>query len=129
MPALEETPPEITPESVFSAHHEEELKTLTDQDKKIQQGMASWYGPGFEGKKTANGEIFSARRLTAAHHFLAFGAKIKVTNLENGLSVIVRINDRIPKTNKTVIIDLSKAAAKKIDMLAHGKVPVKLEYE
>lgn len=82
----------------------------------VEEGVASWYGPKFHGRRTASGEVFDMHRLTAAHPWLPFGTIVKVTNLENGLSVVVRINDRGPFV-KGRIIDLSYAAAKKIRML------------
>ena len=91
-----------------------------------EKGEASWYGPGFNGKKTANGEKFDMYKLTAAHKKLAFGTKVRVTNLKNGKSVIVRINDRGPFV-KGRVIDLSKKAAQQIDMINAGHVPVKIE--
>jgi rare lipoprotein A len=86
---------------------------------------ASWYGPGFDGRLTANGETFNQQELTAAHPHLEFGTKVKVTNLKNGLSVIVRINDRGPFI-KDRIIDLSAAAARSLNMLGSGVAPVRL---
>ena len=72
-------------------------------------GMASWYGPGFHGKKTASGAIYNMYAMTAAHKSLPFGSKVKVTNLNNNKSVVVKINDRGPfKPGR--IIDLSKKA-------------------
>ncbi|MBI4126806.1 MAG: septal ring lytic transglycosylase RlpA family protein [Deltaproteobacteria bacterium] len=91
----------------------------------IQQGKASWYGPGFHGRKTASGERFNQKDLTAAHRTLPFGTMVKVTNLHNGKTVTVRINDRGPY-GKGRIIDLSKAAAKEIDMIRKGVVPVEI---
>ncbi len=82
----------------------------------VEEGIASWYGPKFHGRRTASGEIFDMYKLTAAHPWLPFGTVVRVTNLENGLSVVVRINDRGPFV-KGRIIDLSYAAAKKIRML------------
>ncbi len=84
--------------------------------RSVEEGIASWYGPKFHGRRTASGEVFDMHRLTAAHPWLPFGTIVKVTNLENGLSVVVRINDRGPFV-KGRIIDLSYAAAKKIRML------------
>lgn len=92
----------------------------------IIKGYASYYGDEFDGRKTANGDIFSQSKYTAAHKSLPFGTKVKVTNLNNGLSVIVVINDRGPFVRGRVI-DLSKAAALKIDMLTSGVVPVEIE--
>jgi len=93
--------------------------------KDIQTGVASWYGPGFHGKKTANGEKFNKNRLTAAHKTLPFNTLVKVINTENGKSVTVRINDRGPYA-KDRIIDLSEAAAKKIGITKTGTANVKL---
>ncbi len=82
----------------------------------VEEGIASWYGPKFHGRRTASGEVFDMYQLTAAHRWLPFGTLVRVTNLENGLSVVVRINDRGPFV-KGRIIDLSYAAAKRIRML------------
>lgn len=82
-------------------------------------GVASWYGPGFHGNKTASGERFNKHDLTAAHKTLRFGTKIKVTNPKNGKSVIVRINDRGPFVGNRVI-DLSEKAAKVIGIKNQG---------
>ena len=94
--------------------------------KKVFIGYASWYGPGFHGRRTASGEIFNMYDYTAAHRTLPFGTRVKVTNLKNGRSVIVRINDRGP-AKKNRIIDLSYQAAKKIDMIRDGIVKVRVE--
>jgi rare lipoprotein A len=88
--------------------------------------MASWYGPGFNGKRTANGERYNMNGISAAHKTLPFGTIVRVTNLNNGRSLDVRINDRGPFV-KNRIIDLSKGAAKKLDMITAGVVPIKLE--
>jgi rare lipoprotein A len=91
-----------------------------------EQGMASWYGPGFHGKTTSNREIYDMHDMTAAHRTLPFGTHVMVTNLENGRSVTVRINDRGPFV-KDRIIDLSYAAARQLDMLGPGVVKVRAE--
>ena len=91
-----------------------------------QKGKASWYGPGFHGNRTSNGEIYNQHALTAAHPTLPEGTKVRVTNLENGKSVQVRINDRGPYI-KGRIIDLSRGAAKKVDLLKDGTARIKLE--
>lgn len=93
--------------------------------ERIEEGMASWYGPNFDGKLTANGEIYDMYGLTAAHRTLPFNSVVKVKNMDNGKSVTVRINDRGPYA-KNRIIDLSKKAADKIDMLGPGTAPVEL---
>jgi len=92
----------------------------------IQTGVASWYGPNFHGKTTSNKEIYDMHDLTAAHKSLPFGTYVVVTNLNNGKTVTVRINDRGPFV-KGRIIDLSYAAAKAVDMVGSGTAPVKLE--
>lgn len=91
-----------------------------------QRGEASWYGPGFHGKKTASGERFNQHGLTAAHRKLPLGTKAKVTNLDNGKTVEVKINDRGPYVRGR-IIDLSKAAAERLGMKDAGTTPVRLE--
>lgn len=93
--------------------------------KPIQTGEASWYGPGFHGKTTANGEIYNQNDLTAAHKTLPFNTLLRVVNLGNGKSVTVRVNDRGPYA-KGRIIDLSKKAAEKLDMLGSGVANVRL---
>ena len=88
-----------------------------------QVGMASWYGPKFHGRRTASGEVFNMHELSAAHRTLPLGSWVHVTNLENGQSVQVRINDRGPFVRGR-IIDLSYAAARAIDMVQEGVVRV-----
>ena len=88
-------------------------------------GKASWYGPGFHGRLTANGERYNQNAMTAAHKYLRFGTRVKVTNLNNGRSVIVRINDRGPFA-KGRVIDLSAAAARSLNMIHSGVAPVRV---
>jgi len=90
------------------------------------EGTASYYGKAHHGKRTASGERFNQNALTAAHRTLAFGTRVKVTNLDNGRSVVVRINDRGP-FGRGRIIDVSKAAAEQLNMLRSGTAPVRLE--
>jgi rare lipoprotein A len=92
----------------------------------VQMGKASWYGGKFHGGPTASGETYNKRSMTAAHLKLKFGTRVKVTNLKNGRTVIVRINNRGPYS-KGRIIDLSEAAAEQLDMIEAGVVPVRLE--
>lgn len=89
-------------------------------------GVASYYGERFRGRRTASGERFNPDALTAAHRRLPFGTRLRVTNLRNDRSVIVRINDRGPFTRGRVI-DLSKAAARRIGMIASGTARVRIE--
>lgn len=91
----------------------------------VEQGIASYYADEYHGKKTASGEIYNMNDLTAAHPSLSFGIKLLVKNLKNNKTVIVRINDRMPDF-KGRVIDLSLAAAKKIDMISDGTVEVKI---
>jgi len=89
-------------------------------------GMASWYGPGFDGSYSASGEVFNENDLTAAHRDLPFGTQVRVTNMDNGMSVVVRINDRGPYADDRVI-DLSRGAASVIGLVQSGVAPVSLE--
>lgn len=91
----------------------------------IEEGVSSWYGPNFNGKLTANGEIYDMNGLTAAHRTLPFGTILLVENLDNGKTVQVRINDRGPYA-KDRIIDLSKGAAEEIEMIGPGTANVRL---
>ena len=91
----------------------------------IERGVASWYGPRFHGRQTANGERYDMHRLTAAHKKLAFGTVVEVTNLDNGRRVEVRINDRGPFVKRR-ILDLSQAAADAIGMLGTGTAQIEM---
>jgi rare lipoprotein A len=91
-----------------------------------QEGIASWYGREFEGRPTASGEIFDSSKLTAAHPTLPFGTWLLVTNLHNNKNVTVRVNDRGPFVAAR-IIDVSRAAAEQLDMIATGTAPVLIE--
>ena len=93
---------------------------------KGQVGTASWYGPGFTGKKTASGEVFDDAKMTAAHKTLPFDTEVNVTNLETGRSVRVRINDRGPHV-KGRLIDLSRKAAEALDIKDDGVARVRVE--
>lgn len=88
-----------------------------------QVGKASWYGPGFHGRKTASGQIFNQNRLTAAHPRLPLGSRARVTNLQNGRAVEVTINDRGPH-GRGRVIDLSRAAAKQLAMSGTARVRI-----
>jgi rare lipoprotein A len=93
---------------------------------KYQTGQASWYGEKFNNSRTASGEKFNMNKLTAAHPTLPFNTVVRVENLKNGRTVKVRINDRGPFI-KGRIIDLSREAAEKLDMIREGVVPVRIE--
>ena len=92
----------------------------------FESGTASWYGGKFQGRKTANGEIFDTNKLTAAHKTLPFNTVVKVTNLQNSKAVTVRVNDRGPFVAGRVI-DLSYAAAEVLEMTLAGVADVKIE--
>lgn len=92
----------------------------------VSTGQASWYGPGFYGGRTASGEVLRPGTLTAAHRTLPFGTKVRVTNLWNGRSAVVRINDRGPFSGGRVI-DLAPGAATQLGVVASGIAQVKLE--
>jgi rare lipoprotein A len=92
----------------------------------VQTGIASWYGAEFHGRRTSNGEVYNMHDLTAAHRTLPFGTVVEITNLLNGRSVTVRINDRGPFVGDR-IIDLSYAAARMLDMVGPGTIPTRLE--
>jgi rare lipoprotein A (peptidoglycan hydrolase) len=104
----------------------QEKESAVNKPLHKEVGEASWYGPGFQGQETANGETFNKNEMTAAHPSLPMGTMAKVTNLENGKKVDVRINDRGPFA-KNRAIDLSSAAAKKLDMKKDGTTDVKIE--
>ena len=91
-----------------------------------ESGMASYYSNEFQGRKTASGEKYDKTKLTAAHRTLAFGTKLRVTNIANGKSIVVIVNDRGPYSQHR-LIDLSYAAAKHIDMLKQGVIEVHIE--
>ena len=91
-----------------------------------QNGKVSWYGPGFHGRRTANGEIFDTNEMTMAHRSLAFGSKVRVTNLDNGRSIVVRVNDRGPYVGGR-IADLSHAAASRLGFVEDGVVHARIE--
>jgi rare lipoprotein A len=97
--------------------------------KRTETGLASYYSRRFDGKTTASGETFSNQQLTAAHPSFPLGTRVRVTNLENGSSVVVRINDRgasAENRREGVIIDLSQAAAERLDMKKEGRVRVRV---
>lgn len=96
-----------------------------DLELELERGKASWYGPRFQGRRTASGERFDMNELTAAHRSLPFGTRVRVRNVENQRNVVVRINDRGPYV-KDRIIDLSKAAAAALDLLEAGEAAVVL---
>jgi len=118
--------PASNPASVTPAEKPKTSPAVKTSSRPRKKGMASWYGPGFHGRRTASGETFNSSSLTAAHRYLPFGTKVRVTNLRNGRSVVVRINDRGPFSGGRVI-DLSRGAAAIIGVFQSGVAPVVLE--
>ena len=92
----------------------------------VEEGVASWYGPGFHGKKTASGERFNQYNISAAHKILPLGTEVRVTNLENHRSLILRINDRGPFVDDRVI-DLSRGAAQRLGVIGKGTARVRIQ--
>lgn len=124
----DETPNEPTTETEQISSENETISadpTLVNYEE-MGTMKASWYGPGFHGRKTANGEIYDQMAFTAAHKSLKFGTLLKVTNPKNGKSVIIRINDRGPYIAGRDL-DLSKAAALEIGMVKKGVARLKVE--
>lgn len=113
--------------STFGCSANRRPQSLPDSSglKPIEKGTASWYGPRFHGRRTANGERFNMNELTAAHPSLPFGTLLEVRNTRTGKSVMVRVNDRGP-FSKNRIIDLSFAAAREIGLVLSGTAPVQL---
>ena len=100
--------------------------TFTSSGKKVLYGEASFYANKFNGRRTANGEIFSQNKFTCACNVLPLGTWVKVTNIRNGKSVIVKVNDRLhPRIRR--VVDLSKIAAKTLGYTGHGVTRVKVE--
>ena len=111
------------------AKEEVRISSNNSADKPIGKvplvGDASYYGPGFHGKRTANGEVFNKNAMTAAHKTLPFGTMVRVTHRETNQTIVVRINDRYPGDKR--VIDLSEGSFKKLSPLERGVIPVKLE--
>lgn len=118
-----------TPAVVKAQSATEDSVHVTKKKKvpKVQYGVASFYHNKFEGRKTANGEIFSQKKLTAACNTLPLNCWVRVTNIRNNRSVILRVTDRMHHLNKR-LIDLSHIAAKQLGYTGHGLTRVKVEY-
>jgi rare lipoprotein A len=106
-------------DSIRKTHKEKEVAN-------IETGVASYYHSKFQGRPTASGQIYDTSKMTAAHNSLPFGTRIKVTNIRNKKSVIVKVNDRLHHRN-TRLVDLSKAAAAKLGYIGRGITRVKVE--
>jgi rare lipoprotein A len=106
------------------------VPAATEPELPSEEGLASFYGPGFQGEETASGEIFDQNQMTAAHRKLPLGSVVRVTNLENGRQVIVRVTDRGPygrNYRRGAIIDVSKGAARRLDFIEDGLVRVRVD--
>jgi len=138
-PVAASAPPPMTPVATPSATAEKARRstdttgtrtgadgTLAAPVAYMEEGNASWYGAPFHGRRASNGEIYDMNKMTAAHRTMAFGTVVRVTNLTNGKTAVVRITDRGPFVDNR-IIDLSMAAAKAIESIGPGVVPVRLE--
>jgi len=124
----------------FTSHHKTtsgNKKVTNNTDDKAESsvltesgadtGLATYYSDEFDGKPTYSGEIYDKNSISAAHISLPMFTVVKVTNTTNNKSVVVKVNDRMPKNDKGRVIDLSYSAAKEIDMLSQGIAPVKIE--
>ena len=116
----------LMPQIVLSQPKEQGAKKSTQKTSKVLYGIASFYANKFDGRKTANGEIFSQKKFTAACNVLPLGTWLKVTNLRNGKSVVLKTNDRLHPSMKR-ILDLSRAAAQKLGYINSGLTRVKVE--
>jgi rare lipoprotein A len=127
-PVVASAPPPMAPVATPPATAERAIHstTIPEGGAYIEEGNASWYGAPFHGRRASNGEIYDMNKMTAAHRTMAFGTVVKVTNLTNGKTAVVRITDRGPFIENR-IIDLSMAAAKAIESIGPGVVPVRLE--
>ncbi len=122
-PAPSSQPPSVTGERTYKVMGQT-YRVMGSSKGYVEKGMASWYGTKFHGRKTANGEIYDMEKFTAAHRTLPLGTYVKVKRTDGkGESVVVRVNDRGPFVDNRVI-DLSRAAARQLDMLDEGVAPV-----
>lgn len=117
--------PELQKDSIQTSHIQAD--TVESDQVIVVRGKGTYYASKFHGRRTANGEIFSNKKLTAAHLYLPFGTLVHVRNVDNGRTVEVRVNDRGPH-NKNFIIDLSQAAAKEIGIYSKGVGTVEISY-
>jgi rare lipoprotein A len=113
-----------------ACHPDVEARKAAPKRPRAQVGLASYYGPGFHGERTASGRIFDQNEMVAAHPTLEFGTIVRVTNLENGRRVLLKVVDRGPygkNRRKGTIIDVSKGAARRLRFIHDGLVPVRVE--
>jgi len=118
--------PATATEEVGAARYDDGTARSASNRRPTRTGYASWYGRAHQGKLTASGEVYDMRKLTAAHRTLPLGTRVRVTNLQNGRTVFVRVNDRGPMVDGR-IVDLSYAAARELHAVDDGVVPVRLD--
>ena len=118
--------PDLHPTQRPYTVNDREYRPIVDAQGYNEEGLASWYGKDFHGRKTSNGETYDMYAMTAAHKILPMNVFLKVTNLGNGRSAVVRVNDRGPFV-KSRIIDLSYSAAKQLGVVGPGTAPVRIE--
>ena len=118
--------PDLHPTQKPYTVNDREYRPIANAEGFREEGLASWYGKDFHGRKTSNGETYDMYAMTAAHKTLPMNVHLKVTNLDNGKSTVVRINDRGPFVKKR-IIDLSYSAAQKLGVVGPGTAPVRIE--
>ncbi|HEY6273719.1 MAG TPA: septal ring lytic transglycosylase RlpA family protein [Terriglobales bacterium] len=126
-PSIAKAPAKTTP--VAPTARKDDLEILVPKDLKVlytEVGWASWYGPGFQNRHAANGEVFDTERMTAAHRTLPLNSIARITNVKTEESVLVRITDRGPFVSDRVL-DLSRAAARKLSVYQHGTALVRIE--
>ncbi len=111
---------------LFAACAVPRTEKRVERRRSVETGLASWYGKPFHGRLTANGEVYDMYKISAAHKTLPLGSTVRVTNRNNGKSIVVRVNDRGPFV-KGRIIDMSYGGAKALGMVAEGVVPVRVE--
>jgi len=109
-----------------ASFNDDMMKDVHTTKKVYEKGVATWYGPGFDGRTTSSGQIYDMYKFTAAHRTLPLGSLIRVTNVNNNRSVIVLVNDRGP-VNKKLILDLSKISASNLDIIRKGSGRVEIE--
>jgi rare lipoprotein A len=112
--------------NAYASKNEKKDAAKEEKGSTIQTGMASWYGKGFHGKMTANGDVFDLNKFTCASNKYALGTWLRVTNFRTGKSVVVMVNDRMHPRMKR-IVDLSKGAAREIGMVSNGIIKVQVE--
>lgn len=116
---------DASPPAIHAAATESAPTTAQEREGKVLHGEASFYADFFDGRKTASGELYDPHKMTAANRTLPLGTRVRITRLDTGRSVVVRVNDRGPFGKRRRIFDLSKAAARALDMLKVGRAEIR----